>query len=341
MKPMRFMHPGTFMSPEMTRTLSKDASSHPLRKKALEKLMKDTPLGYSAQALANVDVGYHGVGQGHKECTKDGEVAVSAALLLWATGNEKYGMLAIDILRDWATTNVVWKGDNALLEAAWSICSMARAAELLKHSMVPAVRDAWAKKVEGVFFSWLDKVIMPVLCSEHIWKWDMCGNWHFSQISARMQLAILREDKGEWEWCVKKYPEALQKALTWKCCPGETAETLRDVTHAQFLLGGAVQIPEMAHHQGFNLWDERLLDCFELQARIMMKEVPAGVPKESINTPYGYWYEPVWHIPYAHFVGRKKKSMPHTKRYIDSLGPDRVCFHWGPNLLTHFDRCHA
>jgi Alginate lyase len=328
-----FKHPGTFMSPDMTHNLKAIISTDSMRKQALEKLMKAAPLDHEPQALATLHVEYNGAGnsKGHKECTRDGEVAVSAALIYWATAKREYAKLACNIISAWSIKNKVWEGDNAVLEASWSICSMARAAELLKHS--PAA-DLW-KPVEPAFLKWLDTVIMPVLKSEHIWKWKPIGNWHFSQICARMQIAILREDQAEWNWCINKYPEALNKCLIWQKCPGEHAETCRDVTHAQFALGGLVQAPEIALHQGVNLYDRRLLDCFELQARIMMQEIPTGLTKDDIHTPYGYWYEPVWHIPYAHFAGRLGIQMPYTKQYLLKLGPDRVCFHWGGNCLTH------
>lgn len=125
-----FVHPGTFMSPLMTRELKAKIEAcpkHGWKRKALEKLVNETPLSYKPRALEVVDIGYGGVGKGHAECTKDGEMAVSAALLYWATHNRAYSELCLRILSAWSTTNKVWKGDNGLLEAAWSVCSMARA----------------------------------------------------------------------------------------------------------------------------------------------------------------------------------------------------------------------
>jgi len=320
-------------------TALKTANADPVRARALEKLLLETPLDYKPQALVLVNIGYGGVGQGHKECTVDGQMAVSAAILYWATGNAAYAKLATAILKAWATTNTVWRGDNAILEASWSVCSMARAAELLKYSDALGVA-LWAP-VEKPFFAWLDKVINPVLRSNVIWGWPLVGNWHFSQICARMQVAILREDAAEWAWCIKKYPEALNKTLVNKLCVGEVAESCRDLSHAQFLLGGAIQAPEIAFHQGVNLYDDRLLAAFELQARLMMQQIPPGFTADDIHTPYGYWPEPVWEIAYNHFVVRKKREMPYTKTFLEtnkSARPERVTFHWGPNTLTHYGR---
>jgi hypothetical protein len=304
-----------------------------MRRRALDKLIHDTPLTYKSQALEVIDIDYGGKGYGHTECTKDGEMAVSAAILYWATKKQEYADMALDILRAWANTNNVWKGNNGLLEASWCVCALARAAELLKHAPV----HGW-NIIEGRFFGWLDTVIMPLLKSESIWRWNLIGNWHFSQLCARMQLAILREDSSEFAWCIAKYPLALKAALPFKKCTGENSETCRDVTHSMFNLGGMSQFAELAYHQGVNVYDHRLVDAFELQARIMMKEIPSGLVQTDIKTPYGYWYEPVWHIAHAHFTQRCKIPMPKTDAYIQTISPDRVCFHWGPNCLTHFER---
>lgn len=316
----------------MTRSLRADVERNPVRKVALAKMIA----GLSSnppRALRNVAIDWGGKGVGHEECTKDGEAAVSLALIYWATGDPKYATRALNILKAWATTNVTFTGNNAPLEAAWSVCSMARAAELLKWS---TVANDW-KPIQPAFFAWLDKVIMPVLRDAAVWRWTPKNNWHFSMLCARMQIAILRDDVKEWEWCVQKYREIFPVALCHGECRGETVECKRDVTHNQFLLGGMIQAPEMALHQGVNLYDDRLIDCVELQARIMMKEVPTGFKPEDIKTPYGYWPEPVYEIAYAHFHGRKKKEMPYTAKYLQlaHVRPDRVTFHWGGNTLTH------
>lgn len=330
-----YAHPGTYMSQSMTQTLKEECDHDPYRKKALDKLIADTPTSHIPTPLAIVDIGYGGIGTGHKESTKDAEIAVSAALLLWATNDKKYYDIAARILKSWASTNTVWKGDNALLEASWVLCSMARAAELLKYSVHGSLYE---RDVAPTFIKWIDNVMMPVLKSQHIWKWPCVNNWHFSQICARMQIAILREDDEEFNWCTSTFASALNKALIFKKCPGETTETCRDVTHNQMQLGGIVQAAEMALHQGVSLYDARMVACFELQARIMMREIPNGLTKDDIKAPYGYWYEPVWHIAHTHFSQRLKIPMPKTEEYIKQITPDRVCFHWGPNCLTHHKR---
>jgi Alginate lyase len=328
----RFVHPGTTMSPEMVKGLKTKCSNNDIAQKALKRLIAETPLTYVPQPLDVVDIGYNGVGKGHKECTQDGEQAYSAALAFWATENIAYAHSALNILKAWATVNKVWKGDNAILEASWSICSMARAAELLKYA--PGTSGVWAT-IEPVFFSWLDAVIMPVLRDDTIWRWDNVGNWHFSCICARMQLAILREDFTEWNWCVKTYPTALNKALVWKLCPGQTSETTRDCCHAMFQIGGMTQVPEIAWHQGIDLYDDRLVAVTELQASIQLHEIPAGLTPSDIHTLDGWYPEPVFELPYAHFYGRKHIPMPKTQTYLSRIRPEGVVFHWGAGTLTH------
>jgi len=329
-----FVHPGTFMSPEMTFSLQHTVASSVVRKRALEKLRNSVPFNYQPKALETVHIGFHGVGKGHDECTKDGETAIGSALLLWATGDTRYGALSLSILNSWASKNKVFAGDNATLEAAWSVCSLARAAELLKYSKDANTANGW-KASEPIFYMWIDRVIYPVLKSKHIWSWKVKNNWHYSVLCARMQLAILREDQEEWKWCIETYKKIFPCSLVSNGCCGETVETRRDVTHNMFLLGGMVQVAEMAYHQKIDIYDARLVDCFETQAKIMLKETPEGLTRADIKTPYGYWIEPVFEIPYAHFRGRLKKPMPYTERLLSTNRPDRITFHWGGNTLTH------
>ena len=130
---VKFVHPGTMMSPSMTFSLNKDKTTDPIRKKAFDKLSKETVLKYKPMTLEIVDIGFHGVGAGHTECTKDGEMAYMGALMYWCTLDDKYANITINILNSWATKNKVFKGDNAPLEAAWSVCAMARSAARLNR----------------------------------------------------------------------------------------------------------------------------------------------------------------------------------------------------------------
>lgn len=326
------------MSPEMTYKLREDSQSDPVRTAALNKLKRDTKSDYKPTPLVTVDIGYGGVGQGHAEVTRDGEVAYQSALLHWATDSVEYAKIGLSILDGWSKTNKEFKGDNAPLEAAWSICSMARCAELLKYSRNKDVKDGWLR-IQSQFFVWLDRVILPVLRTKSIWNWKVIGNWHYSIMCARMQIAILREDANEFNWALLAYRESLPKTI---CIghPCHTCETKRDVTHASFLLGGLIQLPEMAYHQGIkDVYDARLHPIMEYQAKIMLKQIPEGISKGEIRTPYGYWNEPVWEIGLAHFQDRLKMNMHFTQENLKSFRPERVTFHWGAGTLTHYRRC--
>lgn len=330
-----FAHPGTLMSPDMTKNLAKDCQSNPERKRALQRLTAETPLTYKHNALAKVQIDWNGVGQGHKECTGDGAMAYRAALLLWATGNTEYGKIVVAILRGWAEQNVSFTGNNAPLELAWSVGSMARAAELVKYS--PLVkREEW-EPVEKAFLKWLDTVVMPELKNQSIWRWKFRNNWHYSIIDTRMQIAIFRNDAQEFKWCLDKYREIVPMTFSETSHVCHTCDLKRDVTHAQFLLGGLVQVPEMAWHQGIrDLYPTFLDRVMEYHARIMLKEVPDGMKKEDIRTPYGYWYEPVWEIALNHYRNRNKAALPKTEQWIRTFRPERVAFHWGGGTLTHY-----
>lgn len=322
------------MSPAMTKSLAQDCQNDPIRKKALDKMIKDTPLNHLPQPLQCVNIDWGGAGVGHKECTQDGVVAYQSAVLFWCTKDIRYADLALRILHAWAMINKSFVGNNAVLELSWCIGSMARAAELMKYA---PIGDKWMK-MEAMFYDWIDKVVWPVLRDPVIWRWKQRNNWHFSNIDTRLQLAILREDHAEFAWCIKTYKE-IYKCAVGTGHPCHTCETTRDVTHCQFLLGGLIQIPEMLWHQGIkDIFAPELVHVFEYQAAIMLKEVPDGIKKEDIRTPYGYWYEPVWEIPYHHFHGRKKIPMPKTEKWLATFRPERVCFQWGGGTLTHYNR---
>ena len=328
------------MSPAMTFSLARDCTNDPVRTKAFQAMMKATPLSYKPSPLQEVNIGYGGVGIGHKEFTSDGSMSYQAALLYWCIDDPtrfNYANLALRILREWATTNKVFKGDNAPLEAAWGICSMARAAELLRYAKDKSVRDEWAK-FQKVFFVWVDVVMTPPLFNKDVWRWEPKSNWHYSILCARMQLAILRDNREEFNSVVATYRQVIHGSI----CVGHKchiSETKRDLTHAQFQLGGVLQVPEMAYHQGVvDLYDPRLHQIIEYHARLMLKEVPEGIRKEDIKTPYGYWHEPVWELGLAHFNGRLKLPMPHTESNSVHFRPERVTFHWGGGTLTHYKR---
>jgi hypothetical protein len=322
------------MSPDMTRNLAKDCQTNPERKKALQRLIAETPLTYTHRALAKVHIDWNGVGQGHKECTGDGSMAYRAALLLWATNKAEYAKLGMQILEAWAKQNTSFTGNNAPLELAWSVGSMARAAELMKYS--PLVnKEQWAP-IEAAFLKWLDAVVMPELRNPSIWRWKFRNNWHFSILDTRMQIAIFRNDEKEFRECINTYRQIVPMTFSEKSHSCHTCDLKRDVTHAQFLLGGLIQLPEMAWHQGVKDVFPVFLDkVFEYHASIMLKEVPPGIKPEEIHTPYGYWYEPVWEIALHHCKHRCGVAMPKTEQWIRTFRPERVAFHWGAGTLTH------
>jgi hypothetical protein len=325
------------MSPDMIKALKHESISDPMRKKALDRLLKDTPANHTPQAISNIDIGYSGKGTGHKEFTKDAEIAYSASLLFIAQDNPKYADLAINILRAWSTVNKTFKGDNAPLEAAWGIASMAMAAELLKYSKA---QQKYAS-IEPNFTKWITDTMLPALNEPSVWRWKIKNNWHFSILFARAQLAILFDDSTTFNQVFNQYKTILPQAIC-QGHPCHLSETLRDCTHFQFLIGGIISMAELAYHQGYkDAYDPKLHPIIEYHATIMLQEVPPGIKKEQINTPYGFWYEPVWEIAYAHFNNRLNLPMPKTEQWLAKIRPERVCFQWGPGTLTHYKRCNA
>lgn len=62
------------MSPAMTANLWKDKESDPVRKAAFAKMCGDSGGGslVCCRAIPEVNIDWGGAGQGHKECTSDG-----------------------------------------------------------------------------------------------------------------------------------------------------------------------------------------------------------------------------------------------------------------------------
>jgi len=180
-KPKSLVHPGGVFDPKKLQALKKlDATT-------VSELIKITPLDYKTQAIANVDIGPYGSGDGHKEFIGDGEMTYKAAVAYLATGNESYAKLAVDILNTWSTKCTIFKGSNAPLEAAWGTAAMVKAAELLKYTW-----PGWDRSgVEARYNKWLDALILPYLIKPL--GWDQRQNWGLSICEARLMTAIFRD----------------------------------------------------------------------------------------------------------------------------------------------------
>lgn len=124
---------------------------------------------------------------------------------------------------------------------------MAKALELLKDK-------AAAAGVLGRYISWIDGVLMPQMdhyidvitaVNIQLGTKHLYGNWHSTVAECFMAHGILTDNKARYDKGVGLYHTTVQDYLKWGRGTfsegriiGECSETLRDIYHSQFGVGG-------------------------------------------------------------------------------------------------------
>jgi len=331
------VHPATLISKERLMDLGNEKSkvnSLPHIVQARDALLRHTPLDYKPTPREVMDTPFfNGTGKPDQTFTNDAAMAYHQALAWLVTKKEPYALNCMAILDAWAKANKQFKNGNAPLQAAWGTASMARAAELLKHTY-----PGWNKDVEKRYIAWTKVTLMPHLRGEtekHKLEWGFYNNWHTSITEARLQFALLCDDLTEANWCIKRYRQIFAAYVK---DDATTGETFRDSDHCCFGLAGLVQICELAYHQGVNMYGERtrlLMKAIELHAGIYGSGLyPTGTQKEQFKICG--WIQPsAWEIARNHYVIRANQSMPHTEAILKKIRPCKYALHWGWDTLTH------
>lgn len=332
-------HPASIVSPQFLKKMKDKHSSIEtlqLYKLAKTDLLRQAKIDYTPRPLKVVDIGYHGVGIGHEEFTKDAAQSYAQALAYVITGNTKYLDNCLHILNSWASVCETFKGDNAPLEAAWGVASMTRSFEIVKYNVGQEYKER-ASGVQHRYVNWVTRLLMPHLRGEtnqHKLKWPY-NNWHTSIVEARLQFALLRDDLKEVNWCIDEYKRIFD---TYIKDNGFTSETLRDSDHCCFGIAGLIQVAETLYHQG--------IDVYSLKNNLLHKvlEFHAGLYGGG-KCPTGFdinqfkiqkWIQPCgWEIARHHFVVRKKMSTPNTDTLLMKIRPCKYELHWGYDTLTH------
>lgn len=322
-------HPGGVMGPLevsllMARTRGVSVSPWKEFKAAL---LKQTNAEHTPKALPVMNIDYGGKGQGHNEFVEhDGAQIYRLAMAYVVTGDEKYAHAVVKILDAWACTCREGKGRNMPLEAGWGVASMAKSAELLKWTW-----DAWPRKVEERWLSFYHNVLQRWV------EWDYkghSGNWETSCQEAKMMVALLRDDRAEFERAAGYFQHLFDGYVLPS---GEVLETKRDCVHAQFGMGGLVQMAEIAWHQGIDLYTKntnKFIAMFELHAIILLT---GGHPKIKYPLTQRGYLPAGWEMGYNHFHGRMGLELPNTKQLIAKNRPCAYVFHWGLDSLSHYD----
>lgn len=298
-------------------------------KSVIAKLASITPLAYTPQPIENVNIGAYGKGIGHKEFTKDAEQAVQQAVMWCATQDPVYARNAMAIIDAWASKCRTFEGSNAPLELGWGGCSLVRAAEILRYTW-----PQWSAAHLAAMNRFIDRLMLPKLKIRLGWT----NNWQTTICEARLQVAIFRDDKQELDWAIAEYKRIYKEYVLPS---GQTGETLRDLVHAQFGIGGLLQIPELVFEYtrgAVDLFDKHLVTVCELHAALLLGRIPpnSGIAKEAIKEP---WFLPCgWEIALKR-LGRGDVKMPNTEELLRRHRPEKYVFHWGLGTITHFCGC--
>ena len=354
-------HPGGLMSAGQIKDLAAISNSEdPMKQSALALLLENTPIDYQVRVVTNLRIEYEktpAMKEQHRLLVEDAAVqAYQQALAFLVTCDDRYAKNSMQILKQWSEKNLTFEGQNAPLEAAWAVASMARAAELLKYTYLD-----WDLSIESKFLTWITNKLEPQINRQVQWnfnKWH--NNWHTSITEAKMQIAILRDDRQGFEEMIQYYDRIIEgregmhpflnevKNDRYLFPTGQSQETCRDIVHAQFAQGSLLQVPEIAWHQGRNLYSkyqDLLIKTMEYHAPIIRGEpLPKGTINLNLNsTDYGKpcvlkWvgFQPTWEIGLHHFRNRLGLSLPETERTLNQFRPERYTFHWGLGTLTHY-----
>eukprot|EP00882_Tetradesmus_deserticola_P015228 GHRQ01016219.1.p1 GENE.GHRQ01016219.1~~GHRQ01016219.1.p1 ORF type:complete len:577 (+),score=184.85 GHRQ01016219.1:303-2033(+) len=233
----------------------------------------------------------------------DGQMAIKQAMAYWATSDMRYANNALSIIEAWTNTNAAFglQKENGPLEAGWGLACMAKALELLRD--LPRGRA-----ILPSFVAYVDNILMPLMDTYVIGMTitalrngakNVYGNWHTTIADAMISFGVLADDRGRYNIGTELFMNATRDYLKWgrgmmstvdgvQRIPGECTETLRDIYHAEFGLGSALQAAEMAFQQGDDLYmagGHALASAMELHARIIMAD------KKKEEPPLGFkWY---------------------------------------------------
>jgi hypothetical protein len=327
-----FTHPATTLGKKQLDILTKSCQAQEIiHKQGFEWLKNYCKLNDMPQALASVDIGAHGSGQGHAEFTGDAMRIHALALCYVATKDNKYAELALKIQDAWNITCKEFKGSNAPLEIAWGATCIVRGCELLKYNYA-----GWKIEFEQRLNQFIDKICLPNLINRYneIKRWN--NNWILTIQEALLQIALFRNDTVEFQRVINEFKTSLP------CCvsspEGMCTETKRDLIHTQFQIGSMIQIAEMAWHQGFDIYQTAnncIQKCMEYHANILNGNLPSNFKKEDIQQ---VWFMPsAWEVGYNHFSNRLKISMPQTDKLLKTKNnrPEKNSFNWGPSWMFY------
>jgi len=292
---------------------------------------------------------------GESAARDDAQGAYYQALLWYYTGDTTYANKSIAIMNAWATTFTGFQSTDLQrqLLTGWIGSIFPLAAEIMRSY------PQWSSTDIAQFSSMLNSAFLPTLTPGNA---TYNGNWELTMINAMMAIAIFNEDTttmnkaiSMWRTRVPEYfymtsdgakpilpaGTSLSYWFNGVLVDGLCQETCRDNGHhMQFGFASAINVAEMAHHQGIDLYTEnqaRLTTTMELHARMLAENTMLHVCAN--DTPTVDHYD-TWEIAYNQYHNRMGQNLPWTDSLIRvMIRPYGTRYSWNILLetFTHAD----
>jgi hypothetical protein len=278
------------------------------------------------------------------EAGDDATGAYLQALLWWYTDDDAYAQRALAILNSWAgLVNITAADDQKVLTAGWLGAQIAPAAEIMReYGKTPrGSGGGWAPAGADLaaFQRMLRRAFVAPLSTASTWN----GNVDLTQISALVSVSVFLEDDALFQAALRRF-NARAPAYFWLATDasppptlgggaadwywsnpvepwvnGLCQETCRDNGHhSQFGLGSALQVCEVAYHQGEQLLylkhQTRLTAAMELLALQLQTGSMQGACKDNKTDVEVY---DTFEIGYSHYHYVSGVHLPHTKAWIE------------------------
>jgi hypothetical protein len=330
------------------------------------KALKEASLDYKPAPHEEVNCGSGSrPDYGCSDEKRDAQAAYLHALLWVIDDDERHAEKCAEILNAWSILKSHGLS-NANLEAGWTGGPFLRAADILKHSY-----PKWPAADQDAFTAMIRRAFLPNVRAAQ--RASTNGNWEAVMIETAMSIAVFTDDRKAFDAAVARY-NVLLPAYVYGAEDGPTPKTVdsayydtrdkidkhwygqtvlfdglcqetgRDLTHAQWGIGGLIHCAEIAWNQGIDLYaqnDNRLLRGMEFHAKYLNG---APVPRDLQNGQLKGVDKicPMWEIGFNHYHGRRKVAMPETEELLNrtrpEVGPDH---HLGFGTLTHFGTADA
>eukprot|EP00878_Enallax_costatus_P022573 GHUV01023959.1.p1 GENE.GHUV01023959.1~~GHUV01023959.1.p1 ORF type:complete len:499 (+),score=71.25 GHUV01023959.1:332-1828(+) len=188
----------------------------------------------------------------------DGQMSYKMALAYHATGDTRYSDQVINIVTTWCNTNTRWgyHYENGPLEAGWGVAAMARALELVRQRAPAGLIQKFTTWVMGPPYTGniiynMEYYINLTIAQN---RPNQFGNWHTTLGETYMAVDVLSDNINTYNKGVSIFNTVISKYLRWGKDPyaagrvlGECSETLRDMYHTQFGLGGEQRLEKRMH----------------------------------------------------------------------------------------------